>query len=86
MKTANWIAIVLGAALALPIAPAVAGNSPRGDCALKNKKQREEAYAACNAKHGTTVTPDRSACFRKADSDWRETEKKCTKLSDVPSK
>ena len=84
MKKLFWMALVLGAALALQSIPASAGNSPRGDCALKNTKQRNEGYQACNAKHGTKPAPERSACIKDADTRWKATEAECRKLSDVP--
>ncbi len=84
MKKLLSMAVVLGAALALQSIPASAGNSPRGDCALKNTKQRNEGYQACNTKHGTKPAPERSACIKDADTRWKATEAEGRNLSDVP--
>ena len=85
MKNLSAVVCVLGAVLAVQTLPASAGNSPRGDCALKNSKQRNEGYQACNAKHGTKPAPERSACIKDADAQWKTTEAECRKLSDKPA-
>lgn len=84
MKKTTSMTFILGALLLLQTIAANAGNSPRGDCALKNTNQRNDDYKACNEKHGTKPTPERSACFKDADKRWKETETECRKLSDIP--
>jgi hypothetical protein len=76
--------LVLAAALAMVGAAPVAaqGKFPKGECLQKNNKQKSDDYKACNEKHGTTVTPERSQCFKKADAEARERQDACFKLPD----
>jgi hypothetical protein len=83
MTRLSMVGVAIGMAAVLSVAEAA--NSPRGDCALKNSKAKQQGYAACNSKHGSTVTPDRTACIRKADGDWKTQQAECSKLSDVPA-
>lgn len=68
--------LVLASAWALP---AAAQETPHGSCIMKAIKQEQADRKACNDKHGSTVTPERSACFKKVDGDRKAANKACDK-------
>jgi hypothetical protein len=80
----RFLPFIAAAALALAVAaPASAqGKFPKGECLQKNTKQENAERKACNDKHGTTVTPERTKCFEQVRAAEKERREACMKLPD----
>ena len=66
--------------------PAAAKETPHGACVMKAVRQEHADRKACNDKHGTTVTPERSACFKKVTEDKRAADAHCRTLPNEHAK
>ncbi len=82
-----WICAAALAGVAATAGQAGAQETPFGACVMKTVRQEQADRKACNDRHGTTVTPERTACFRKVDTDRRAANAECDKLpKDHPKK
>lgn len=70
---------VLVATASMFVLSAAAQETPHGACVMKAIKQEQADRKACNDKHGTTATPERSACFKKIDQDRKAANQACDK-------
>ncbi len=79
--TAKLSCIAVACTLVAASFPAAAQETPHGACVMKAVRQEQADRKACNDKHGTAVTPERSACFKKVDTDRRAANEACKSLS-----
>jgi hypothetical protein len=82
MSTTTKLSCIAAVACAVIAAalPAAAQETPYGACVMKAVRQEQADRKACNDKHGTTVTPERSACFKKVTDDKRAADAQCKTL------
>jgi len=81
MNLKRGIAVMTAVFGLVATVPVEAQDSPYGACVMKSTRQENAARKACNDKHGTTVTPDRSACFKQVTEDKRAADAECKTLS-----
>ena len=82
MQTISKLMLNVGAVCAAVAAlPVGAQDSPYGACVMKSVRAESAARKACNDKHGTIVTPERSACFKQVTEDKLASNAACNALS-----
>ena len=82
MQTISKLMLLAGTVCAAVAAvPVGAQDSPYGACVMKSVRAESAARKACNDKHGTIVTPERSACFKQVTEDKLASNAACNALS-----